>query len=228
MVCVSARERDISFPAALLVREPTEADVAKWNGGRDDLMVMRTEHRMRLSAGVNFLGAFTSQWRLREVPNHQSAPKSPPLPDTCAILYPVTDAAGVINSAPMFKFAESRALNPAAIHAGWLRVLKYLRDQEARAASDTGAAPLTLFTAPDGHDAPQVVLCRLSEVLTQRTTDGQHAHPHMFNSIQWAKNGAHLGALHDYAARNPSAWNIAEACRVRAAHCPSLVAAGQR
>ena len=33
----------------------------------------------------------------------------------------------MINAAPMFKFPETRLLNPEAVHAGWMRVLAYLR-----------------------------------------------------------------------------------------------------
>jgi len=225
IVCVSARERDLSFPASLLTREATPADIAKWTGA--DLMAARNEHTFRLCAGVNFLGTFTTQWRLRDVQSQAQAPKAAPSPDECGIIWPSSRADGVINGAPMFKFPESRALNPAAIHAGWMRVLAYLRAQEAARAADTGAAPLVLFAPDNGHDAPQVILCRLSEVLTQRTTLGQQAHPHMVNAIKWAKDGAHLGALHDYAVRSPSAWNIAEACRIRAAHAPRLAQVGR-
>lgn len=220
IVCVSARERDISFPAALLVRAPTDADVAKWNG--DSLTAARNDQRFRLAAGVNFLGTFTTQWRLRDIPSQNAAPKLAPSPDHCAVIWPSSGADGTINAAPVFKFPGTMTLNPAAIHAGWMRVLDYLRAQEARHAADTGQAPLVLFAPASGHEAPQVIVCRLSEVLTQRTEAGQQAHPHMTNAIKWAKNGAHLGALHDYAVRNPSGWNIAEACRQRAAHAPKL------
>lgn len=225
IVCISARERDLSFPAAVLTREPTEADIAKWTGA--DLMAARNEHTFRLCAGVNFLGTYTTAWRLREVQNQALAPRGNPPADECFTLWPSSRADAVINAAPMFKFPETRLLNPEAVHAGWMRVLAYLRSQEAARAADTGAAPLVLFSADNGYESPQVIVCRLSEVFTQRTLAGQQAHPYMVNAIKWAKDGQHLGALHDYAARSQSAWNIAEACRVRAAHAPRLAQVGR-
>ncbi len=224
IVVASRRPRVMYFPAKVLLGEPSAADLKKWHGPEATGMD-RGDVAMRIEAGITFLGAFTTQWMLRGVQSMSQAPKVAPGPDLCTVLWPTGGADNTIRNAQAFKVPETKDLNPVAINAAWCRVFKYLRDQEKRVLAESGEPSLALFATLDGFDAPEVVITKLSDILGQRTQEGQWAHPHMSNAIAYAKNGAHLGALHDYAVRTPGAWSIVESCRAQAVRRPGLVAA---
>jgi hypothetical protein len=180
---------------------------------------------MRIEAGITFLGAFTTQWALQTVDTRDRGPKmsAPPL-DACSLQWPAGTADNTIKTAGAFRCAGApETVDPAKVSAAWRRVLDYLRAEETRIIEESGNPSLGLFTAVSGFDAPEIVVARLSEVLGQKTDAGQAGHQHLSNAIAWAKNGRHLGALHDYAVRTPGAWSIVESCRARAIRAPSLV-----
>jgi len=62
------------------------------------------------------------------------------------------------------------------------------------------------------------MLLPLGDMLTRRNDAGRQAEAATLAAIPWCRESAHLGALHDYAARNAGSWNIATACRARALH----------
>lgn len=217
----SRRARNIAFPAVLLLRPATETELAKW---RDATGMERGDATMRIEAGVTFLGALTTQWALQSVDDRAKAPKQAPPVEACTLLWPSGTADNTIKTAAAFRCAGApETIDPAKVSAAWRRVLDYLRAEEARIIEESGNPSLALFTAVSGFDAPEMVVCRLSEVLGQKTDAGQAGHQHLSNAIAWAKNGRHLGALHDYAVRTPGAWSIVESCRARAIRAPSLV-----
>jgi len=223
IVVASRRARVLYFPAKLLLAEATEADLARWSD-KNSTGMDRGDASVRIEAGITFIGAFTTQWALRNVASFQQAPKSAPPVDACTLLWPAGTADNTIKNAAAFMVPGSRDVNPPAVNAGWLRVFAYLRKQEERVLAAEGAPSLALFSALDGFDAPEIVIAKLNDILGQRTAEGQHAHPHMANAIAYSKNGRHLGALHDYAVRHPGAWSIVESCRAQAVRCPGLVA----
>lgn len=49
-----------------------------------------------------------------------------------------------------------------------------------------------------------------------RTYAGRQAEAATLAAIPWCRDSAHLGALHDYAARSRGSWHIVTACRARA------------
>lgn len=222
-VIASRRARNIAFPAVLLLRPATETELTKWRSV-DSTGMDRSDASMRIEAGITFLGALTTQWALQSVDNQAKAPKNPPPLDVCSLLWPSGTADNTIKNAAAFRCAGAlEAVDPAKVTAAWLRVLSYLREQETRVCDESGTPSLALFTPVSGFDAPEMVVARLSEVLRQKTEEGQAGHQHLSNAIAWAKNGRHLGALHDYAVRTPGAWSIVESCRARAIRAPSLV-----
>jgi hypothetical protein len=220
-VIASRRARNIAFPAILLLRDPTEEERAKW---KDATGMERGDATMRIEAGVTFLGALTTQWMLQSADSHAKAPKSAPPADVCSLIWPAGTSDNTIKNAAAFRCTGApESIDPAKVSAAWRRVLEYLRAEEARVIERDGNPSGALFTAVSGFDAPEMVVCKLSEVLGQKSSAGQAGHQHLSNAIAWAKNGRHLGALHDYAVRTPGAWSIVESCRARAIRAPSLV-----
>ena len=222
VVVASRRPRVMYFPGKVLLGDPTPADLKRWSGG-DSTGMDRGDVAVRIEAGITFLGAFTTQWALRGVASMAQAPKSAPGHDLCSVLWPTGGADNTIRNAQAFKVPDTKEMNPAAVNAAWLRVFRYLRDQEKRVLAESGEPSLALFTTLDGFDAPEIVITKLSDILGQKTQEGQWAHPHLSNAIAYAKNGRHLGALHDYAVRTPGAWSIVESCRAQAVRRPGLV-----
>ncbi len=104
--------------------------------------------------------------------------------------------------------------------------VEWLRNEEKHLERERGILPL-LFTAEDGFDpeGPEVAVMPLSELLCQRSDRGRYAYSAAKAGIKWAKNGAHLGALHDYACREPAAWLLAQDARDRLGRAPSLAPA---
>ena len=224
IVLCSRRSRVIPFPTVLLLREPTEADRRVLDAPLE-LGKVRDESHMTVVAGVNFLGAFTTVWDplMFRTGSAATAPKAAPLADRCAIVAPWSRNVQ-LETRPGFKDRDTGVVKPEAIHAAWLRVLAWLRAQEeAQIAGVEGRANVPLFTAENGYDAPEFVQCPLSAVLAQRGETGGHAYQHAFNAIPHAKEGGHLGALHDYAVRVPTAWPLVTACRARATAAPALM-----
>lgn len=218
VVC-SRRTRDLSVPAALLMREATKAELERWASPEDMSMVARVT--VRLNAGANFLGAGVTQWLYRGLTSYSQV-KGTPGPESVVALWPKSSEDNTISSAPRFKGRDSNAVDPEKVCAAWKRVLAYLEAQEKQSLERDGHAPLTLFTPLAGYDAPELVVCRVSELFSLRTVDGQHAQPHVMGSIKWAKDGRHLGALHDYALRHPGGGPIALACQQRLQGAPGL------
>lgn len=226
LVLVSRRIRDIAFPGALLVRDPTPADLARWRDPNSRTSNV-AEHKVRVLAGVTFLGAYTSAWALRAVPGPGQAPRSAPAPDSLLIVQPDSRTAAGILSGGQFMDRDSRRVDPAKVHAAWLRVFRWMETEDARTdlpAGDDGLR-LRLFSPADGHDAPEMAIMRLSEVLTMTTEAGRHAFPATMNACRWHKDGPNLGALHDYAVRTPASWPLVTEIRARLAKAPGLAPA---
>lgn len=224
MVLCSRRARIIPFPTVLLLREPSESDRAAIAAPLE-LGRSRDESHMTVVAGVNFLGAFTTAWDpvMVRAGSAQQAPKSPPPADHCIIVAPYSRNVN-LDKRPGFIDRETGLLRPEAVHEGWLRVVAWLRAQEqAQIDGPTGQANVPLFTTEPGFDAPEFVLCPLSEVLSQRTDAGRHAYAHAQAALPHAKDGAHLGALHDYAVRVNTGWTLVAGARARAAAAPALM-----
>jgi hypothetical protein len=224
VVLVSRRPRNIAFPGGLIHREPTAADLKAWRDPNARNVI--SEHKLTLWAGVNFLGALTSAWALRSVPGPGQAPRSPPADGDMMVVTPDTTASALLRG-PAFVDRETRRVVPARVHAALLRVVEWLRGEEKHLERERGVQPL-LFTADDGFDpeGPEVALLPLSEVFSQRTDRGRYAYAAAKAGIKWAKSGAHLGALHDYACRDPSAWLLAQDARERLGRAPSLAGTG--
>lgn len=227
VVLCSRRSRIIPFPTLVLLREPTDAD-RKALEAPPELGKLRDEGQMAVAAGVNFLGTLTTAWdpAMYRAPSSQAAPKSPPNLDRCLLVAPSSRNVQ-LDKRPGFVDHETKLVKPEAVHAAWTRVLNWLRAEEQRQIDGPeGRANVPLFVAEQGFDAPEFVVCRLSEVLSQRTTTGGHAYQHAQGAIAHAKHGGQLGALHDYAVRTQTGWTLAVACRARAAAAPSLLPRG--
>lgn len=226
VVLVSRRIRDLAFPGALLVRDPTPADLARWRDVNSRTSNV-AEHKVRVLAGVTFLGAYTTAWSLRAVPGPGQAPRSAPAPDTLAVVQPDSRTAAGILMGAQFQDRETRRVDPAKVHAAWLRVFRWMETEDARTDLPAGGDGLRvrLFTPADGHDAPEMAIMRLSEVLRVTTEAGRHAYPVVVNACRWHKDGNHLGALHDYAVREPAAWPLVTEVRARLARAPGLAPA---
>lgn len=214
-VLVSRRSRILMFPQALVERTPSAAEVAAWYAPDAGAHRTRSEQMLSIHAGVTFLGAYTTSWDyLHTTPGH--APTGAPRPDKCLLVRPMTKVeltdprSGNVDP-------ETRRLIPAKVRAILHRIVGYLKDQKLSGAHD-------LFTAPDGFDAPELMLLPLSEVIEQRTERGQQAHAMVINTIPHLRRDPQhvatpLGALHDYAlrARHNRGAAIVAACRTWAA-----------
>lgn len=216
IVLVSRRPRVLYFPGALALREPTAADIAAWTADRGSERPAtpdtRQDQQLAISAGVTFLGAYTSSWAYHTTtPGH--APSGPPRPDQMLLVMPFHEAHAVIdNLRNGYKDRETARLRPEKVRAFFLRVLGYAAKHSVP----------HLFTTPDGFDAPELQLLRLSEIFKQNTDNGQQAHAAIINAIphlraQRFETITPLGALHDYAIRSKHGRAIMEACRSWAA-----------
>lgn len=224
VVLCSRRSRIIPFPTLLLLRQPTEAEARAIAAPPELGKVYDTGH-MTVDAGANFLGAMTTAWdpQAFRAASSQAVPRGAPSVDHCILVAPHSRSINIERRAG-FVDRDTGLVIPSAVHAAWMRVLDWLRAQEAaQIAGPAGQANVPLFTAEQGYDAPEFVVCKLSEMLSQRTEAGQHAYQHAHGAIPHAKDGAHLGALHDYAARTTTGWTLAVACRARATQQPGLM-----
>lgn len=222
VVVVSRRPRVVSFPGILLEREPTASDLKMLRNGQN--RSMPGEQRLTISGGVTFLGAHTTAFALRAVPGPGQAPRGAPPEGDLRIVVPETTASNDLQRGVRVVDRESRRVVPARVHEALLRVLDWLRREEEHLRDEKGVQPI-LFTADDGFDpeGPEVAVMPLSEVFEQRTDRGRHAYAATQKNIAWAKNGTHLGALHDYAVRNPGGWLLAQEARARVQRAPGLL-----
>ena len=226
LVLVSRRIRDLAFPGTLLLREPAAEDLKRWRDPNNRNSNV-AEHKVRVLAGVTFLGAYTTAWSLRAVDGPGRAPRSAPPSDALSLVQPESRTAGGILSGGQFVDRESRKVDPAKVHAAWLRVFRWMETEDARTdGGEADALRLRLFARDDGHEGPELALVRLSEVLRQSTEAGRAAYASVVNSFRWHKDGRHLGALHDYAVREPAAWPLVMGIRERLGRAPALAPTG--
>lgn len=229
LVVVSRRKRNIAFPLAVLLRQPTEADVHAWEQppGKDfheqsTAISARNDRQLTLEAGVTFLGCYTTAWTLRGIQEQRQYPKAAPEPDTLILVSPASSARDHVLGARSPSWdREAQRIDAFKVSAGWERVLKYLHAAEDRTHARDPSTQ-RLFTADDGFETPEVAVLRLSELLNMSTDAARAVHPYVMTAIPWAKNPEHLGALHDYAVRSASGWLVAGECRKRAHTAPTL------
>ena len=219
VVC-SRRSRSITVPASLLMRDPSEKERAEWAAPSG--MALAATVTVTVNAGATFLGAGVTQWLFSNITSHTQVPKGAPPEGALSVLWPKSSEDNTIKTAPRFKGRDSQVVDPEKVCAAWRRVLDFLRANEARVLDQSGHAPMTLFTPVGGFDAPELVVCRVADLFSMRSEAGQHAQPHVMTSIEWAKDGRHLGALHDYAIRHPGGHVIATACQQRLQRAPGL------
>lgn len=216
LVLISKRNRNFYFPGSLLLKEPTQEDLAAWTS-RESRSIDRDEKVVSILAGVTFLGCWTSCWELLGVPDPSSAPRAEkgksaaPPHDKCVLVFPDSNAGDAFER-PQFRETYSRALIGSEVHKAWKRVFKYLKDRDSEAVK---RGELGLWTPVGGYDCPEVQILPLQDVLEARTEEGQKAIRYVLDAVKFHRNSAHLGALHDYAVRHPRAWDIVTAARVR-------------
>ena len=211
MVLVSKRTRNVQFPRALLDKDAAPEQMAKWLAPASTAGE-RNEATLNILAGVTFLAAWTSAWAYREAGGPNAVPKGAPR-ETDMVL--VTPPATATLSGRDWKDRESGRPNPVVQHAAWRRIVAYLK---ARGEALREAGDFDMWTADDGAEGPEVMLLPLGDMLTRRNDAGRQAEAATLAAIPWCRESAHLGALHDYAARSAGSWNIATACRARALH----------
>jgi len=211
MVLVSKRIRNVQFPRALLDKDATPEQMARWLA-RESTASERNEATMNILAGVTFLATWTSAWSYREATGVSQVPKGAPREQDMVL---VTPPATSTLSGRDWKDRESGRPNPAVQHAAWRRVVAYLK---ARGEALREAGDFDMWSPDDGAEGPEVMLLPLADMLNRKTDAGRQAEAATLAAIPWCRESAHLGALHDYAARSPGSWNIATACRARALH----------
>lgn len=206
VVVVSRRPRALYYPADLLRGDATPAQVKAWTdpkGGEYERKFLA------LQAGVNFIGVLTSSWLYKNF-DGRSAPQAAPPPDKCILLYPDTNGRDVLTSPRTGTTdRETGRLIPAKIRAIFERILRF-----HKAHLSTGDD--NLWDAPDGFDAPELMLMPLSEIFAQRGAEAAGAHVTVVQSIKFLRASAGvetLGALHDYAIRHRSGNAIAGECK---------------
>ena len=229
LVAVSRRTRNIAFPSALLMRAPTDADADAWEtpqgehfAAQYNAISRRNDRVLTLEAGVTFLGCYTTAWTLRAASAPSMVPKDPPSLDSCILVSPGSSARDIVlGTRSPFMDHGAKRIDARLVRLAWERVLAYLRASEDRAHARDPSAQ-RLFTTDDGFDHPEVVVCKLSDLLGLLTPEARAVHPYMTEAIPWAKNPEHLGALHDYAVRLHGGWVVATECRKRAQSAPAL------
>lgn len=226
VVLVSKRPRRLYFPRLLIDRDPTTDEIKAWTTPPDPLPngatrpgphlpSVRQDQWIVAQTGVTFLGTFSTSWAdLLTVPGH-----APALPNMqrAILAQPVTQAQAAIIGNPANKDHATGRMRPDKVRTIFERVFRYLREHRHPSTPD-------LWTSVDGYDAPEMMLLPLSELFTQSTAAGQHAHAMVFKSIPHLRRVVHetvapLGVLHDYAIRSRSggASAILGQCRAMAA-----------
>lgn len=226
IVLVSKRPRRLYFPRLLIDRDATPEEIKAWTTPPDPLPngatrpgphlpSVRQDQWIVAQAGVTFLGTYSTSWAdLATVQGHATAI---PNMQRAILAQPVTQAQAAIINNPANKDHATGRMRPDKVRAIFERVFRYLREHRHPSAPD-------LWTSADGYDAPEMMLLPLSELFTQRTEAGQHAHAMVVKAIPHLRRVVHetvapLGVLHDYAIRSRSggASAILSQCRAMAA-----------
>lgn len=216
-VVVSKRMRNLNFPAVLLTRDATNEELEAWRKGPTDVTAPRIPtFTLTLFAGVTILGAMTTQWKYLDVQDRRTRPHNPPNLDDCTLLTPPSSANPQIfnKDDPAFKARDEQGrpdhevTDPGRISDMWRRVLGYFRDEEALAMSSGVYVGAPLFRAPRGFDAPELTVGLLSDFLTSKGDAEREAFPFMASNIKGTRDGAHLGAFHDYCVRSDRGWDF--------------------
>lgn len=212
LVVISKRIYDLSFPLPVLFSEPTKEDFDRWYKP-EAIAADRGDKIIRLHAGVTFLGAFTTSWALRDIVDPNMVPKGAPRPDDCILVFPDCTARDEIDG-PQFRDPETQSLLGTEVFKAFKRVLDFIKMRDSHF---TKTLPKhSLFTASRTGDSPEIMLLPLSEVFQHGSSlMGQRAYETVLATVKTHRTATHLGALHDYARRNPNGLNIVEACRIR-------------
>lgn len=224
VVAVCRRERVLYVPGVLLRRDPSDAEKRRWRdpAGRPE---NRAEVGLRLLIGATFLGAYATSWDLRGVDGPHAAPSREPSEDRLRLLLPPSLRVEQFDPGDRDRDRPGAPLRPDRAHAGVLRALAWVHEQDAEGLRAGTVVEPGLFSAGLSHDAPEVALLPLSEVLAQRTQAGVQSFALVLAAIPYVRDAGHLGALHDYAVRVPAARSIVDACRRRAAFFGQRIAA---
>ena len=216
-VVVSKRMRNLNFPAVLLTRDPTKEELEAWRKGPTDVTAPRVPtFTLTLSAGVTILGALTTQWKYIDVADRRTRPHNPPNVDDCALLIPASNAnPQMLNKDdPMFKARDAQGrpdhevTDPNRIADMWRRVLGYFKSEEAHAMEAGVYVGAPLFRAMRGFDAPEMTVGLLNDFLIGKGDAEREAFPFMASNIRGTRDGAHLGAFHDYCVRSDRGWDF--------------------
>lgn len=218
LVVVSRRNRNFLFPAAVLLRDPTPEDLLRWYGPKAD-PAERAEQTVTVLAGITFLGAMTTCWKLKDIRNASEAPQDakgrpvPPSYDSCLLVNPENSTRNSFDL-PQFRDRATRAILGPKVHEAWKRVFAFLKTRDEE---QTKQGQLGLWATAGGYDAPEMMLMPLRDALEHRTDLGQQAYGITLAAIPWVRNATHLGALHDHACHHAQAWPLVEAARKRIA-----------
>jgi len=216
-VVVSKRMRNINFPAELLARDATKDEVEAWRKGPTEVTAPRVpSFVVSICAGVTFLGALTTQWKYLDVQGRQQRPHNPPNVDDCMLIIPASNANPQIlnKDNPMFKArdAEGRPDHEVTdcnrIADMWRRVFGYFKSEEEHALKSGVYVGAPLFHAMRGFDAPEMTVGLLGDFLTSKGDAEREAFPYMASNIKGTRDGAHLGAFHDYCVRSDRGWDF--------------------
>lgn len=223
MVAVSRRTRNFLFPASVLLREPTEADLVKWYAPKKVApdkapeVTNIDEQTLTLQAGITFLGCMTTAWALKDVRSASEAPQdgrgrpvAPPY-DKCLLVYPENTTRSTFEL-PQFRDRATRGILGTEVNKAWMRVLAFLKGRDDEL---TKKGQLGLWTAVGGYDAPEVMILPLRDILEHKSDLGQQAYGMTLAAIPWHRNATHLGALHDYACHHAQSWPLVDATRKR-------------
>lgn len=226
LVVVSKRNRSLYFPKILLQRDITSEDEATWakeleaaesgKTGKTPLNI-RQEAPLYLAAGVNLIGCYSSVFSFKKLEQNQRPVDGkgrpvPPPADKLVLLYPQTPAWRIFEG-PGFVSSATQQIDASKVHAAFVRVFKYLKKRDEESAAAEGY--VGLFQTPPGFSSAEILQMPLADVFSQKGQDGQAAYGYALSGVKIAKNLGQLGALHDYAFRHASGWNIVEACRTR-------------
>jgi hypothetical protein len=216
LVVVSKRIRNFAFPLSVLLGTAKDEDRAAWKAPTSRA-ADRDEHVLTLFAGVTFLGTATTAWAYRGLadPSKSRDQKGRPIPPNagdCVLLYPSSNVPSNIFEQDPFLDPLTRAIKPSEVQKAWVRVLEYWQDVDKDV---TQRGRVGLWTPPGGYDSAELVILKMSELLGQTSQKGRLAYAAAQKAIKICRDSGHLGALHDYAVRDPQGSTIFEEARVR-------------